>query len=162
VNRLALALLTALLAAPASLADVVDCAALSATQRRQAETIGACVPGAPKALCLPATDEGMAELVDLLASEANYQPGVPCTAARQVDDLGIMVAAGPGDGACTAALAGQQVDNPQPRRQVALRWWRAQLNDRIGQRAAERAAEVERERVRATTTAALPEDAAGP
>lgn len=144
--------------APVALAGVVDCDALTSTQRRQAETIGACGPGAPKSLCLPATDEGLLALVDMLAAEANYQATVPCTEVRQVDDVGVLVAAGPGDGTCTAALAGTEVANPQPQRQVAMRWWRAQLNDRIGQRAAERAAEAERERVREEAAIALPEE----
>lgn len=160
--RVPIALLVALIAAPVCLAGVVDCASLTATQRRQAETIGACGEAAPKALCLPATDEGLTALVDLLATEANYQPEVPCTVARQVDDLGILVAAGPGDGTCTTALAGEVIANPQPRRQVAMRWWRAQLNDRIGQRAAEQAAEAERERVRSAAAAALVADEVEP
>lgn len=146
-----------LLAIPAA-AGVVDCDALTATQRRQAETIGACGVAAPKALCLPATGEGLFALVDLLAAEANYQKEVPCTDARQVDDFGILVAAGPGDGTCTAALVGTAIPNPQPIRQAAMRWWRAELNARIAAREAEVAAEAERQRVAAAAAAALPDE----
>lgn len=155
--RTLILVLTLALLTPTTLAGVVDCSALTATQRRQAEAIGACSSAAPKSLCLPATDEGLSALLDLFADEANYQTTVPCTTTRTLDDFGILTEAGPGDGACTAELAETrtEISNPQPKRQVAIRWWRAQLNDRIGQRAAERAAETERERVRGETRDAL-------
>lgn len=138
-----------------TVAEVVDCASLTATQRRQAETIGACSPSAQKSVCLPATDQGLLALIDLLSEEANYQETVPCRLERVVDTIGILLVAGVGDGACVSSLVDTQVPNPQIRRQVALKWWRAQLNDRILASEAEKAAQVERERVENEETTAI-------
>lgn len=139
-------------------AAVVDCAALTAAQRTQAEALGACSPGAPKAVCLPATDAGIQALVAWLAAQANYQTEVPCEAARRADAHGILVAAGPGDGTCAAELLGQPIPNPQPVRQVALRWWRTQINDQVVSHQTHLAAEAERQRALSETPTPIPEE----
>lgn len=72
-------------------------------------------------------------LVAALSALANYQDTVPCSAARVVDDGGLIVQAGPGDGTCSAGTLGQQVANPQTRAAVADRFLLLTLRRMIAQ-----------------------------
>jgi hypothetical protein len=148
---------TLLLTAPTTLAAVVDCASLTVTQRRQAEIIGACSPVSSAALCIPATQQGLDALFAYWGEQFGYQETVPCEALRRIDEIGILIAAGPGDGDCTAETIDTTIVNPQSLDVAALRWWRSEQNRGIVDRQARQASEVEAERVRAQTPTALPE-----
>jgi hypothetical protein len=52
---------------------------------------------------------------------------VPCGAERLVDDIGIVVQAGPGQSTCTAEVAGELVANPQSKARAVDRYIRAEL-----------------------------------
>lgn len=90
------------------------------------------------------------DLVAALAVSLGYQEVVACQQKRLVDDHGVLQAAGPGDGACTPELAGQEVPNPQSDTEAAHAYLGAQLarkarEHRIAERveAARRTAEAE-------------------
>lgn len=96
------------------------------------------------------------------ADAVNYQTQVPCGAARNVDDAGVLVVAGPGDGTCTQTLAdtceddGCLVPNPQSRVAVGLRIERRDQRTAWVERRARLAAEAAEEAERTQAETELP------
>jgi hypothetical protein len=135
-----LALVAALLAALPALAapqvSVMDCT--PALEQR-----GLCVAGQVVELRVWEGAEWAANL-NALAPDLNYQSTVPCTARRSVDEHGILFEAGPGDGTCTAELAGETIPNPQPLADAWRRWARHESRLDEVRRQREAAAEAAR------------------
>lgn len=84
------------------------------------------------------TEESVQLLVDAYANAANYQPTVPCEAVRAVDDVGVLVKAGPGDVGCDAGALGQTIANPQTAQDVA----KLLMRERIVSQAVERQRQI--------------------
>jgi hypothetical protein len=135
-----LALVAALLAALPALAapqvSVLPCS--TALEQR-----GLCIAGQVIELRVWEGAEWAAHL-DALAPDLNYQSTVPCMARRSVDEHGILFEAGPGDGTCTAELAGETIPNPQPLANAWERWTRHEARKEEVSRRREAAAEAAR------------------
>jgi hypothetical protein len=70
------------------------------------------------------TNGVQARILDNLALAMNYQANVPCAEVRVEDALGVLQIAGFGDGTCAVGTNGQQVANPQSKRNAADKWIR--------------------------------------
>lgn len=102
-----------MLAATPVAADVVPCTP-------QMVGGGLCRAAANRLLAYDLDTTAQQRLVDAYAGVYNYQASVPCETEQQVDERGVLVAAGVGQG-CTLLQVGQVVSNPQSEAQFAVR-----------------------------------------
>lgn len=133
------AMVAALPALAAPQVSVLPCS-LALEQR------GICVAGQVVELRVWEGAEWAAHL-EGMAPDLNYQKQVPCEAERRVNEHRVLVAAGPGDGTCTAELVGELVPNPQPLADAWRRWTRHEARLEEVRRRRDAAAQAAREAI---------------